>query len=507
MAAKMSKKVRNLIIGAVVLLLLVAALVVLLLNPKETVEEESSESYTASTTVVTLIESDADSINKVVVTNPAGSYQIDRTKKATDDEDAVYGIAELADFTENTSEYDSLLSQFCNFSASRLIEENAPDIAKYGLKEPSHTITLYYDDGIRHEIRVGNQLPTGSGYYMMLDDDKNVYGMAQAKIDRLNYTALDFMDKNVIEPWSSYTGEDGTEVTAAVIDYLQVEGGTLEDVFRIVPLTSEEASSTSSSYGSSYKIVEPFEADMKYKSDESGNDQHLVYTTGLQQLTADSVAALNPAEEDFAAYGLAEPYCTISFSRDGTEHVWYVGDAATASDGSAAHYLYSEDQPVIYLVADSNLPWISINLEDMYSNLMLLPFIDDVEKIDLMVYDKTYTIEVDAEKDENDKTILTPHLDGQEMQVDAYRKMYQYLLAAPAEGINKSEEQGTLVASFTYYYREGGSDTVELFDLGNRTCILSINGNRQWTTRISYVQHLETNIEKFENGETPSLDY
>ena len=143
----------------------------------------------------------------------------------------------------------------------------------------------------------------------------------------------------------------------------------------------------------------------------------------------------------------------------------------------------------------------------MYSNLMLLPFIDDVEKIDLMVYDKTYTIEVDAEKDENDKTILTPHLDGQEMQVDAYRKMYQYLLAAPAEGINKSEEQGTLVASFTYYYRKGGSDTVELFDLGNRTCILSINGNRQWTTRISYVQHLETNIEKFENGETPSLDY
>lgn len=503
MAAKMSKKVRNLIIGAVVLLILIAALVILLLNPKETAEEESSESYTTSTSVVSLIESDSDTINKVVVVNPNGSYEIDRTRKATDDEDAVYGIAELAGFTENTGEYSSLLDQFCNFSASRLIEENAPDIAKYGLEKPAYTITLYYDDGTQHEIRVGNQLPTGSGYYMMLDDDKNVYGMAEAKMERLNYTALDYMDKNVIEPWVAYTDEDGNAVSAPTIGYLQVEGGTLEDVFRIVPISAEETSS----YGSTYKIVSPFEADMKFKSDESGNDQHLVYTSGLQQLTADSVAVLHPAEEEFAAYGLAEPYCTISFSRDDTEYVWYVGDAATASDGSAAHYLYSEDQPVIYLVADSNLPWISIDIEDMYSSLMLLPFIDDVEKIDLMVYDKTYTIEVDAEKDENDKTILTPHLDGKEMQVDAYRKMYQYLLAAPAEGINKSEEQGTLVASFTYCYRDGGSDTIELFDLGNRTCILSINGNRQWTTRISYVQHLETNIEKFENGEIPSLDY
>ena len=50
-------------------------------------------------------------------------------------------------------------------------------------------------------------------------------------------------------------------------------------------------------------------------------------------------------------------------------------------------------------------------------------------------------------------------------------------------------------------------DTVELFDLGDRTCILSINGNRQWTTRLAYVQHLQSNIEKLINGEAPVLDY
>ena len=46
-----------------------------------------------------------------------------------------------------------------------------------------------------------------------------------------------------------------------------------------------------------------------------------------------------------------------------------------------------------------------------------------------------------------------------------------------------------------------------MYDLGNRTCILSINGNYQWTTRIAYVTYLQTNIEKLQNGEEPSLDY
>lgn len=502
----MSKKVRNLIIGAVILLLLIAALVLLLLNPKET-EETSEETSTVSSTSVALVESEADAVKEVMVTNSTGSYTIERVSAATDDEKAVYAIAELEGFTETTSEYTSLIGQFCNFSASRLIEENAPDISKYGLSSPSHTITLVYDDGTQHEFRVGNQLPTGSGYYMMLDDDPNVYGMVDSKMDRLNYTALDYVDKNVIEPWESYTDEEGNEVSAPTIEYLQIEGGTLEETFKIVPLTADEASSTATSYGSSFRIVSPFEADMKYWSDETGADKNLVYVTGLQTLTADAVAALHPTDEDMAAYGLDEPYCTITFSRDGTEHRWIVGEAGTTAEGAAAHYLYSDDQPVIYLVADENLPWISIDLENMYSTLMLLPYIDDVEKIDLMVYNATYTFEIGAETGEDDKTILSPALDGKELEVDAYRKMYQYFLAAPAEGINKNEEEGTLIASFTYHYREGGSDTVELFDLGNRTCILSINGDRRWTTRISYVQHLQSNIEKLQNGEIPSLDY
>lgn len=508
MAAKINKKKRNLIIGAAFVLVLVALLLVLLFGPgsQESAESDTESSSTVSSTTVELIVSEANDISELQVENATGSYTITRVQAATEEEDAVYGIEELSGFDENQDELSGIIEEFANVSAVRLIEANAPDIAKYGLSDPTCVIRTVYDDGTEHVVTVGNTLTTGSGAYMIVDDDPNVYSMGNTKTSRLGYSALDYLDKNVIETWESYTDDDGNEVTAPTIGYLEVTGGTLEETLRIEPLTEEELSSSSSAYGSTYKIVEPFEADMRYRSDSEGNDQNAVYTTGLQQLTADSIAKLNPTEEDLTALGFDSPYCTISFERDGTEYIWTVGNDTTASDGSAAHYLMTEGKDLIYVVTDANLPWISINIDNMYSSLMLLPNINDVSAIDLMIYDQTWSFEIDAAADEDSD--IVPHIDGEEVDLENYRDMYQYLLSAPAEGIyDGDEDAGTLVASFTYHYRDGGSDTVELFDLGDRTCILSINGDKQWTTRIAYVQHLQSNMEKLLNGEAPVLEY
>ena len=508
MAAKMTKKTRNLIIGAAFLLVLVALLLVLLFGPGSQQAEDSSseESSTVSTTTVDLIASEMDDICELQVENASGSYSILRTQAATDEEDAVYGIEELEGFDQSQDELSGIIASFANLSAGRLIEANAPDIAKYGLDDPVYTIRTFYDDGTEHTIIVGNTLTTGSGAYMMVDDDPNVYSMTNTKMERLDYSILDYLDKAVIETWESYTDDDGNEVTSPTIDYLLVEGGTLEEPFKIVPFSEEELASNTMTYGSTYKIVEPFEADMQYRSDADGNDQNAIYTTGLQQLTADSVAKINPTEEDLTALGFDSPYCVISFSRDGEEFVWTVGNDTTASYGSAAHYLMTEGKDLIYVVTDANLPWISIDINKMYSSLMLLPSINTVSAIDLTVYDETYSFEIDPAADEDSD--LVPHLNGEEIDLENYRDMYQYLLSVPAEGIYKGDaDAGTLIASIVYHYTEGGSDSVELFDLGDRTCILSINGNKQWTTRLAYVQHLESNIDKLQNGEAPVLDY
>ena len=51
---------------------------------------------------------------------------------------------------------------------------------------------------------------------MMFDDDPNVYSIGETKMSRLGYTALDFLDLNVIDKWESYTDDDGNEVDCPV---------------------------------------------------------------------------------------------------------------------------------------------------------------------------------------------------------------------------------------------------------------------------------------------------
>ena len=75
MAAKMTKKTRNLIIGAAFLLVLVALLLVLLFGPGSQQAEDSSseESSTVSTTTVDLIASEMDDICELQVENASAA--------------------------------------------------------------------------------------------------------------------------------------------------------------------------------------------------------------------------------------------------------------------------------------------------------------------------------------------------------------------------------------------------------------------------------------------------
>ena len=54
-----------------------------------------------------------------------------------------------------------------------------------------------------------------------------------------------------------------TKSSAPTISYLQVEGGTLDETFRIEPFTEKSSPPLTPCTVSTYKIVEPFEADMQ----------------------------------------------------------------------------------------------------------------------------------------------------------------------------------------------------------------------------------------------------
>ena len=47
--------------------------------------------------------------------------------------------------------------------------ETSPDLSAIGLDRPAYTIALKFQSGAQHTLEVGNQTPTGSGYYVRYD--------------------------------------------------------------------------------------------------------------------------------------------------------------------------------------------------------------------------------------------------------------------------------------------------------------------------------------------------
>ena len=149
------------------------------------------------------------------------------------------------------------------------------------------------------------------------------------------------------------------------------------------------------------------------------------------------------------------------------------------------------------------LPWLTADLNNLFSSLMILPHINDVDQVLVTVNDQAYTIGITGSDDD-----LVASINGTGIDTALYRKLYQYLLSAPAEQLNVGGTRGKKLASITYHYRDTKStETIEFYDAGNRRCIVSLNGNDTYLCRATYVEYLEKNFVKVLAGETPVLDY
>lgn len=499
----MNKKVRNLIIGAVVLVLLVGALLLLLFLPQKQEETTSSESSSVSSTTVEVYAGDSSAVTSVKVDGAKGVYEVLRT--AVEDEKPVYGIEELEGLPQLSNYYSNLVTQFASVTATRLIIENPADLSIYGLKDPQITVEVTYEDGTGHTVYLGDALTTGDGYYLRADDSDTVYSVSNNKYSAANRGALEYVSTEILEEWVAPTDKDGNVTQeAAIINYLEIDGGTLAEygLYRMeAELDTDESDMT---YSSGYRIVSPIEADFRIRADSDGNDQNAVYTEKLSTaFSAERVEDVFPDGEALTAYGFDEPYATIRFARDGVGHVWTIGGETTTNGGVEARYMMADDKPIVYVTAVSMLPWLTADLNNLFSSLMILPHINDVDHVDVTVDGESYSIDITGADDE-----LVASINGTEIDTAIYRKLYQYLLSAPAEQLNVGNSRGKKLAGITYHYRDTKStETVEFYDAGSRRCIVSLNGDDTYICRITYVEYLASNFKKALAGETPVLDY
>lgn len=111
---------------------------------------------------------EADDITELDVRTTAGGTT--SLRKADDGWTLTAPVTASAD----TSNVEALVSSLANAEIDRVLEENATDLAPFGLATPVTSITFRTAGGTGHQLHVGSTTPTSSGVYARVDDSARV---------------------------------------------------------------------------------------------------------------------------------------------------------------------------------------------------------------------------------------------------------------------------------------------------------------------------------------------
>ncbi len=92
----------------------------------------------------------------------------------------------------------TVASTFSALNADRLVEDKTADLAQYGLTKPSIEVTLTEKDGKNHALAIGDETPTGSGYFAKIEGDPRVFTIASYTKTSLDKSEKDLRDKRLL---------------------------------------------------------------------------------------------------------------------------------------------------------------------------------------------------------------------------------------------------------------------------------------------------------------------
>ena len=98
----------------------------------------------------------------------------------------------------DSSSVQSMLISAANLTSDRAVGENVTDLASYGLDPAATTVTFTLADGKTSILRIGENTPTGSSVYALVEGDKRLFTMMSSNKDSLAKSAGDLREKHML---------------------------------------------------------------------------------------------------------------------------------------------------------------------------------------------------------------------------------------------------------------------------------------------------------------------
>mgnify|MGYP000853322246 FL=1 len=340
---------RNAIILVVVVALLAGAYF-LVRTKKANEQSDAAKKYDKLTDYV------STDIESVTLKNDDGTFVI--VKK--DDE---WALSAPTDLRYDSSQLSSIVINSAAIVADKVVEENAEDLSIYGLDDPA-TAIIKAKDGTSVTLEIGDQTPTGGGYYVKLAGKNKVYTISKYTGDKLISGRNDIRAKQLFD------------ITADDIQKFGLNRKG-QNIF-----ISEKIDDT-------WNMVSPIKGSM--------ND-----TSFLPMLEAvagaEVVDFVDDDPEDLSVYGLDKPTYELIFSTEATGEIKLQMGLELKNDSTIYAKLDGNDE--VFTISTSPFTFLDKPLKEIVNIFAYIVNISEVKKIDLTMDGKTTHMELDVYLDE-----------------------------------------------------------------------------------------------------------
>ena len=488
----MNGKIQGIIVCVVVIFCLGATLIVLKFTGKDDNETSSAvESMLADDSkdeTVSLIDVAAGDIEKLTAVNGKGGFTIVRS----DSGKTTWTVAELDGFAQAENVEQRLMEDMTQLKAQKLVEENAKDLDKYGLKKPASTFTVTFADKGSRVFEIGNETPEKNNCRYLTEKDSNkVYTVFSTAVNEFIDGKEQFLNKEIIA--SREKVDFGT---------LTIKRPELDYDMKFVEDENEDTDMMSAQV-----MTSPI---YSYLNGTTSQD----VTHGIWGLTADSAVCLSPTDADKQKYGIDKPTAEVIYESGAEKYDLYIGSPIYSknsegenNDSVAFYYCYLDgvsEKDCIWKVSSESLPWADVLPEDIITTVMTYNNIADIDSIVVKNGSKRVEYTLASE----DEQLRSAKIDGKPTDVENFKTFYQYFLSCPTTEIWYKEPEGE--AFMSVEINAGAkSDKLEFYKdtQSERKAIVKRNGQSSFRIPLDWTKKFINNMDALEKGENILASY
>ncbi|MCL2421121.1 MAG: DUF4340 domain-containing protein [Defluviitaleaceae bacterium] len=328
-------------------------------------------------------------------------------------------------------------------TAADMLMEAVDNPAEFGIGRV--VATGYFRDGSRVVIRVGAMTPDHGQFYAMIDGDPALYLLNALTGNRLSQRLEDLVDN--MRP----------NVDANTLIHLYIRERDNAAMVFGWDGTDEELAETVAQFGGAWiTMEEPF----------PGRNFN---TTIFEMRVLEPFQEFAPGEmvemfpEDLARFGLDDPLLEFAMLdvMGGGFHLLF----GNYHDDEHIYVMYA-DRPHVWLTESRFISgFLGLNPFSLIDRFVLLQNIIEVDRITIQSAARgSHEIVINNFQDEDERDLIDPVVDGQNVQEAAFRRFYQSLIAIGYEQeIDEIEEPGSPVITVVYYLLEAEPVTIEFF--------------------------------------------